>query len=238
MNNTNNNSYSLSIRFSSGGFSLYACDENNNLISSRTESEELFSKSKEEIIEVLSKIDELNLNFRNVRIILETELYTILPLAIYAPENEFHLLKLHHSNITHDDKILTNELTAWDAILLFSVPKHLHAVLTEIVPEVSIEHHILAFINDYVELENDKNVNIWLRRNYIDVVVLEKWNLIFINSFEFKTDEDFIYFILKIYEKLELDAGQCNLKIHNINNRTSLTELASRYIKNCSFTQN
>lgn len=238
MNNNNNNSYSLSIRFSSGGFSLYAYDENNNLLSSRTESEELFSKSKEEIIEILSKIDELNLNFRNVRIILETEIYSILPIAVYTPENEFHLLKLHHSNITHDDKILTNELTAWDAILIFSVPGQLHAVLSGIAPEVSIEHHIPAFINDYVELENDKNVNVWLRSNHMDVVVLEKWNLIFINSFEFKTDEDFIYFILKVYEKLELETEQCGLKIHNVKKRTSLTDLASKYIKNCSFTQN
>lgn len=234
----NNNSYSLSIRFSSDGFSLYAYDESNVLLSSKSISVDLFSKSKEEIIEVLSKVEELGLNFRNVRIILETELYSIVPTTIYSPENELYLLKLHHSNINVADKILINELTAWDAILLFSIPTPLYNVMTEILPEISIEHHVLAFINDYVELENDKNVNVWIRQNYIDFVVLEKWNLIFINSFEFKSDEDFIYLILKIYEKLELSSELCKLKIHNVKNRKTLSELASKYIRNVSSTEN
>ena len=234
----NSNSYSLSIRFSSDGFSLYAYDENSTLLSFKSIPVELFSKSKEEIIEVLSKEEELSLNFRNVRLILETELYSIVPTAIYSPENELYLLKLQHSNINISDKILVNELTAWDAVLLFSIPTQLYTVLAEILPEINIENHILAFINDYVELENDRNVNVWIRQNYIDIVVLEKWNLIFINSFEFKSDEDFIYLILKIYEKLELSSELCKLKIHNVKSRKTLTELASKYIRNCSSTEN
>ena len=229
----NKNPYSLSIRFSSDGFSLYIFDENQIQLSEKNISLASIPETKDEFIDILSGIDELNLNFDAVRLIFESELYSLIPMPVYQPQDAAALFSLHHNGIKATDSILNNELLAWDAVLLFAVPSVIQDVFADILPEVKIEHHIYAFVNDFVALENDSNMHIWVRSNQLDIVVIKKGNLQLINSFRYKTNDDFIYFVLNVYDKLSLDREQCKLTIHNAKKRTELVELASKYISHC-----
>ena len=231
----NKNPYSLSIRFSSDGFSLYIFDENQSQLSERNVALESIPETKDAFIDILSGVDELSLNFSSVRLIFESELYSVIPLAVYSEQDELALFSLHHNGIKPTECILKNELLAWDAVLLFSVPAVIQSVFSDVLPEVKIEHHIYTFVSDFVALENDSNMHIWLRPNCLDVVVIKKGNLQLVNSFKYKTNEDFVYFVLNIYDKLSLDREQCKLSIHNASKKNDLIELASKYISHCKF---
>lgn len=230
---SNKNPYSLSIRFSSDGFSLYVFDENKVQLSERNVVLETIPETKDGLIDVLSGVDELTLNFSSVRLIFESELYSVIPLAVYSEQDELALFNFHHNGVKSSECILKNELLAWDAVLLFSVPAVIQSVFSDVLPEVKIEHHIYTFISDFVALENDSNMHIWLRPNFLDVVVIKNGNLQLINSFKYKTNEDFIYFVLNIYDKLFLDREHCKLSIHNAKKRNDLIELVSKYISHC-----
>jgi hypothetical protein len=154
-------------------------------------------------------------------------------LAVYSEQDELALFNFHHNGVKSSECILKNELLAWDAVLLFSVPAVIQSVFSDVLPEVKIEHHIYTFISDFVALENDSNMHIWLRPNFLDVVVIKNGNLQLINSFKYKTNEDFIYFVLNIYDKLFLDREHCKLSIHNAKKRNDLIELVSKYISHC-----
>lgn len=231
--NSNDNQYSLSIRFTSDGFSLLISDENQLQISTKNVSFDLFSKSEENFLDLLDKELELNINYQAIRIIFETDLYSVIPKPLFNTETANELLNLQHHNIKPTDIILHNELLAWDAVLVFAIPGTINSVMSKILPEIKIEHHIYSFINDSVALQNDPNMHIWVRQNIMDVVILDKGNLRLIKSFSFATNEDFVYYIMNLFELLPLDTEQCKLVIYNSKKQPKLVELTSKYIKHC-----
>jgi len=231
--NSNDQHYSLSIRFTSDGFSLLISDENQFQISTKNVSFDLFSKSEEDFLDLLDKELELNINYQAIRIIFETDLYSVIPKPLFNTETAKELLNLQHHNINPTDIILHNELLAWDAVLVFAIPVAVNSVMSKILPEIKIEHHIYSFITDSVALQNDPNMHVWVRQNIMDVVILDKGNLRLIKSFNFTTTEDFVYYIMSLFELLPLDTEQCQLVIYNSKKQPKLIELTSKYIKHC-----
>ena len=231
--NFNTNQYNLSIRLTSDGFSLFVTDERNNLLSSKKTTFDIFNQSKEEIIEKLLQEQVLNINYQSVRIIVETDYYSCFPESMLDEDHIYDLLHLQYHQIKPTDCMKYNLLLAWNAVLAFSIPKHLNEVLTEILPEVNLEHHLYSFINDKVALDTGQNFYIWLRNQTIDIVALEKGNLILINSYDYITKEDFVYHILNAAKQLSFDREECNLSIYNSDQQPELAELAAKYFRNC-----
>lgn len=231
--NLNTNQYNLSIRFTSDGFSLYVTDERNNLLSSKETSFDVFNQSKEEIIDKLLQEHVLDINYQSVRIIVESDYYSCIPQIIFDEENIFDLFQLHHHQIKPTDCIIHNIILAWNAVLAFTIPKQLHQVISETLPEVNIEHHLYAFINDKVALDTGQNLYVWVRHQTMDIIALEKGNLILINKYNFNIKEDFIYHLLNAAKQLSFDQELSNLNIYNIDRQPELAELAAKYFRNC-----
>ena len=146
---SNKNPYSLSIRFSSDGFSLYVFDENKVQLSERNVVLETIPETKDGLIDVLSGVDELTLNFSSVRLIFESELYSVIPLAVYCEQDELALFNLHHNGVKSLECILKNELLAWDAVLLFSF---ISLPVRSLIPCLSDinDHPLISVLIEYV----------------------------------------------------------------------------------------
>lgn len=231
--NLNTNQYNLSIRLNSDGFYLFVTDERNSLLSSKKTSFDIFNHSKEDIIEKLLQEQILNINYQTVRIIVETDNYTCIPDSMFDEEHIYDLLHLQHHQITPTDCVKFNLLLAWNAVLIYSIPNQLNEVLTEVLPEINIEHHLYSFINDKVALDSEQNLYVWLRHQTIDILALEKGNLLLINSYDYKTKEDFVYHILNAAKQLSFDREKCNINIYNTDQQPELAELAAQYFRNC-----
>ncbi|MDR0810783.1 MAG: DUF3822 family protein [Paludibacter sp.] len=226
------NKYDLSIRFSADGFSLLI-NETGNKISSRRISCSIFSQSKDEIIDTLSEVQELNTAYATTRLICESDTYAVIPSEIFEENIAADLLRAQHPEFKTDDEIAWNRLLAWNAVIVFAVPKTLFAVLNGSFPEIEIEHHIFAFVNDFVELQNSTAVFIEDRNSKLDAVVIRQGNLQLINTFPYTAKEDFLYQILNIYTVLDLDIEHCPLKIHFEKPKAEILELLKKYLKEC-----
>ena len=67
------------------------------------------------------------------------------------------------------------------------------------------------------------------------IIVAKNQQLVLFNSFEYKTDEDFIYYLLFTAEQLNLNPETVKLKLFgNINKESNLYEIAYKYIRNVS----
>lgn len=229
--NFNTNEYNLSIRFTSDGFSLFVTDERDNLLSSKNTTFDIFNKGKEEIIEKLLEEHVLDINYRSVRIIVESDYYSCIPESMFNEEHLLDILQLQHHQIKPTDCIIHNLLLAWNAVLAFTIPKQLYEVISETLPEINIEHHLYAFINDKVALDAGQNLHVWVRHQTIDIVALEKGNLILINKYSFNTKEDFVFHLLNAAKQLSFDREQCNLNIYNSDQQPELAELTAKYFR-------
>lgn len=228
-----NNQYSLSIRFTSDGFSLFIFDESQKLLSSKKTPADLLSLTEDKLFDLLANEKEINLNFHSIRVIFETDIYSIVPKILFEPEYAKDLLAFQHPEIKSSDTILHNELLAWNAVLTFTVPKAINSAIRKILPEVDIEHHIIDFVNDEIALQNDSSVHVYVRNSKMDIIVLKTGKLTLINTYEFSSKEDFLYYVMNIYEHLSLDSEKCSTSIYNTNKQPELSELVGKYIKYC-----
>jgi len=64
----------------------------------------------------------------------------------------------------------------------------------------------------------------------LDIVAVKNSKIYLINSLQYDTNEDFLYFVLNVYEKLALEVTKTPLFVYNIEQKTDLKSLLEKYI--------
>jgi len=226
------NQYSLSIRFSSDGFSLSIFDEFNSLLSTKKISALLFSLSEEEIIHLILQEPETQVSYRKVRLICESDVYAFAPIQVFRQEDARDLLSFQHK-LEKKDFVLFNKLPKWDVVNVFTIPIVLHAALLGLYPDTPIEHQVSHFLTDYVLFQSENSVQIWVGDKTMDVVVLKNGNIILMNSYNYQTPEDFTYYTLNLFEQLSLDTESCKVRMFNVEKNNQFNHHLQKYVKHC-----
>ncbi len=227
-----NNQYSLSIRLNSDGFSLFVYDPSNHLLSTKSVSALLYSLSEEEIIRLFKNETECGLNYNLVRIICELNAYCIAPIPLFKHHEASNLLHFQHKE-DKKEQVKYNVLKRWDIVNIFAIPRALTGALTDLFPDVSVEHHLSWFMADKVQLHTETVLYVYVRATMMDVVLLENGSIKLVNSFAYQTTEDIAYFTLRFYDQLGLDSEHCSVRLYNAENKTELKKIIRKYVKHC-----
>lgn len=225
-----NNQYSLSIRFSSDGFSLCVYDELGHLLSKKNVSLPLFSIKEDAIYESMVHEAETQLEFKNTRLLCESDVYTLIPTVFFQPETASDYLYFEREK-GKNESVIINQLPAWESTLIYALPQPLHNALKRVYPNVAIEHHLASFLSDTVKDRNKSGMNIWMREKMLDVVLITNGKLTLMNSYSYNTPEDFTFFVLNIFEYLSLDTETCKVHIYNAGKDTEIRNLLQKYLK-------
>jgi hypothetical protein len=225
-------SNSLSIRFSSDGFSLYIFDDNKQLISSKTIEFEMLKQTEDDLLNILDNTLELKLSFKSIQLIYETNQYSFIPDKLFDKENIRYFLHLQHPDSQKTEHFAYNQILAWDIYIAFAVPNNLYQVLLKILPDIELEHHIYTFVNEKIPIQKLSAVFVIDRNDTIDIIALEKGIFQLVNSYKYTSTETALYFILKVYEQLKLDVNQCVTFLNTNKSNSSLELLIKTYIKN------
>jgi len=219
--------YLLSIRLSSDGFRLSVFDESSVLLTSKKTSNSLFSLSSDEIIKIITP--DVQLNYRTVRLICESDRYLFIPASIFRSEEAADMLHFQFKPVK-TDQIILNRIPKWDTVNVFSIPKSVHIALTKMFPDAIIEHHLSYFLTKFIKLQNGNSVYIQVRNNIMDVVIITNGGIQLINSYSFNTPEDFTYYTLNLFDTLSLDTENCKVFLYNSDNKPELQKTLEKYL--------
>jgi hypothetical protein len=228
-----NNKYSLSIRFSSDGFSLCIYDESTKILSGKNIPASFQSLNEDTIYGIITKEVETQLDFQNIRIICESDIYTLIPTAFFKPETATYFLHFEHT-ANKNETIFHNHLPAWGSTLITSLPSNLHNAIKKAYPNIPIEHHLTSFLTDNIQTLPESNISVWVRPKMLDVAVIKGRKIALLNSFSFNTPEDFTFHILNIFEHLALNTETCNVIIYNTDKNSKTIGLLQNYMKEIS----
>jgi hypothetical protein len=227
MENTTGNSYNLSIRINSDGFSLSVFDESESLISTQHVSAALFTLSSDEIVRILSA--ETQLNYQNIKLICESDKYIFIPTPIFTPEEATDFLTFQHKK-EKNERVVCNTIPAWETVNSFTIPATLEQALSRLFPGASIEHQISWLLTNKIKPQLGNSVSIWVRQKKMDIIALKESKLQLMNSFNYQTPEDFTYHALNIIEQLSLDIEKCKVFIYNAEKKPELKMLLEKYV--------
>ena len=237
----NKSNKKLSIQVSLNGLSFCILDQQEKKI---TYFKRIDFEKQLDPIKILSQIEltyesekELNQPVDDVVLLFTNSLFTLVPAILFDENNAASYLKFN-------TKILKTDFIAFDKIDKQIVNVYIpYANITNYFfdkyGEFEYRHSLSVLIESLLHTyskDNKHKVYLHSHLKTYELVIIENNKLIFANSFEYETKEDFLYYLLFTAEQLNLDPQEFELiLLGDISKDSEEYRMAWDYIRNISF---
>ena len=230
----------LSIQFSLDGFSFCTTNTHNEVLefSSYT-----FSKTKnspelvlENLQDIFKKEKSLQYDFETVTVIHQNNLNTLVPNEYFKEDALKSYLKYSIKTIA-TDLITFDELDFMNSQNVYIPYVNINNFLFQNFGEFEYKHYSSVLLEKLFSIaSNDICCYIHVSKSTFDIVIIKNSNLQFFNIFEYRTKEDFMYYVLFTLEQLELSTEETLVSVlGDIEEDSDLFRLMYTYIRNIDF---
>ncbi len=241
-NNVQNSSLSytkLSIQISLNGLSFCVLDSINNTI---IKQESVLFDEEKIPFQVQKKLEELlknngitQMSFSDVTVIHNNMLFSLVPKALFNKKELANYLK-YNAKILANDHIDFDEITAYDIVNVYVPFVNINNYIYDLFGEFEYKHNGTILIETLLNNFNSGKEPICyvhVLENQLDITVIANKKLLFFNSFNFQTKEDFIYYLLFTIEQLKLDTETIKVRLFgSIEEEDNLYNICYKYIRN------
>ena len=240
--NKENNTYKkLSIQVSLNGLSFCILDRDSNKI---TFFKKINFEKQLDPVKLLSRIEtvyedqeQLSQEVDEVNLIFNNSLFSLVPAELFDEDRAAGYLKFN-------TRILKTDFIAFDTInddmVNVYIPyANIINYFFDRYGEFEYRHSLSILIDSLLKLPRDASgpkAYLHAHRNFYELVIIENGKLLFANSFEYDTKEDFLYYLLFTAEQLKLDTETFQLiLLGDINKESEEYKMTWEYIRNISF---
>ncbi len=230
----------LSIQFSLDGFSFCTTNTHNEVIEFSSYS---FSKTKnspelilEKLQDIFKKEKSLQYDFETVTVIHQNNLNTLVPNEYFKKDALKSYLKYSIKTIA-TDLITFDELDFMNSKNVYIPYVNINNFLFQNFGEFEYKHYSSVLLEKLFSIaSNDICCYIHVSKSTFDIVIIKNSNLQFFNIFEYKTKEDFMYYVLFTLEQLDLSTEETLVSIlGDMEEDSDLFRLMYTYIRNIDF---
>ncbi|MEO6901465.1 MAG: DUF3822 family protein [Bacteroidia bacterium] len=197
-----------------------------------------FELVNELLDELIKKSKIIKHKYKQMICVVENNSATIVPKAIYEEDNKKLYLKFNTS-LDDYDLILTDELKSLDAKNIFSIPTAIQTKLNSLNNNIQYHHSSTILIETLLKQNKNKTgkkLFVHAQLSHFQVVVIESKNLLFYNTFNHHSAEDFIYYLLFVCEQLQLNPENIDLTfIGEIEKKSTIYSITQKYIRHIQF---
>lgn len=191
------------------------------------------------IDKILKENSWLGPKWESVNIIYSGNKNTIIPLPLFKEDKFETYLKFNHP-VDEKSHLAYNAIKSLQAANVFSMPEELAIQVKRLWPNCQIFHLSSVLIEslgiNYKNKTDDNTLYVNLRSDSFDVTYFKSNKLHFYNSFQYKTPEDFIYFLLSGIEQLGLNPETAHIVLMgDIDKSTPYYHMVYRYIRHIEF---
>lgn len=235
--------YNLSIQVSLGGFSFCIYDnERDKFIGLASwDFQDVNNDLALNLLlqDFIPEVDALLHQYNKTSVLFDTPKSTLVPNVLFKPEQAGQYLRFNHYT-SHDNLVRNDYLPLLDAENIWAVDEHVFETVSGFFPSAGYYHYSSPLIESLL-LQNknrgsEENVFVNVRKNRFDVVVLKGNTLLLHNTFSYKTQQDFMYFLGYVLEFLELNPEKVEVTLlGEIEKNSALYEIAYKYVRNIRF---
>jgi hypothetical protein len=206
INSTDN--YELSLQAGDDDLSFSLLDKiRNKFVMLRSYTPEANKKFSSEMIQdIFGKDDFLLRRYKKINVILPASRSTLVPAPIFDPGKRDLYFTFNHVS-DDNDAIISNKLADPDAFLVFAVPKSLHEIININYPGLLPQHHLkplLWHIAHNRKIVSGNYLHIHIESDYFNLVIFANNKLRLCNTFNYRNISDILYFVLNVFNKLEI----------------------------------
>ena len=163
---------------------------------------------------------------------------TLIPEVLFDETKKLELLAFNHT-IDADESVAKDDFRFFDVKNIFAVPDELINLIEDKFSQPFIHHCSTTFIERVLLKNKNKKeiiVNANLHCEQLELAVAKDNQLLYFNSFNCQSAEDFIYYIMFAYEQLGLNPEQIVLELSgNVSKHSPYLTISKKYIRFVQF---
>ena len=232
----------LSIQVSLHGLSFCVFDTLNNTILSVKEVQlDHFQKNKktEELFaDTFNENPELKDTYDDITVIHNTNLSAFVPEPLFD-ESFLGSYLQYNIKVFDTDFFAFDEIANYQMNLVYIPYVNINNFFIDQFGSFDYKHAnsiLVTKLLDASKNNDDKKMIVHFNPSHFEIVVIQNQKLLFFNSFEYQTPEDFLYYILFTAEQLNMNPENFKLELlGSITEEDAFYKLAYNYIRNISF---
>jgi hypothetical protein len=177
-------------------------------------------------------------SYSSVVVSVVNNISTIVPEAILEEGKEENILLLNHS-ASGTGGIFSDKINSIDALNIYSLNPVLQKAIMKKFPDANLKHFSTSLIESTLiknKHKEEKNVTMHVQASHFEVIVTQGKSLLFYNTFNYKVPEDILYYLLNVFEQLQLNPETTNVSlIGEIEKRSGIYNLLIKYIRYIEF---
>ena len=240
-NNISDKNLVLSIQAGLSGLSFFVLDRFSEIIVDVIV--ENFSKQQtpDQLLKAVktafNRNDSLQQSFSKVQIIHDNEMQTLVPSALFEEAHLSDYLK-YNTKIFKTDFITYDVIQNKDAMSVYIPFVNINNYIFERFGSFEYKHSATVLIDKILQLEknnNQKKLYINIQQTHFELIALDGNSFQLFNRFEYKTREDFIYYILFTAEQLDFNPENFKCILTGaVEDNDELFSIAYKYIRHVS----
>lgn len=174
--------------------------------------------------------------FDAVNVIHQNELATLIPQELYDDNHKADYLKFN-AKILKTDYITHDTIAVNDSVNVYIPYVNINNYIFETFGEFVYKHASTVFIGAIFQKASDKpKVYLNVNKSTIETVVVDNGKLQLFNVFEYYSKEDFIYYVLFVFEQLKLDVETTKVELSgNVVKDDELYDILYTYVRHVDF---
>jgi len=192
-----------------------------------------------DVLEVIEKESKLFLHkYNTVHCVLVNSQSTLVPEALFDEERKKMYLKFNAA-LEGNEFVMVDDIQGLQAKNVFALPMPIKIKFDGLFKNVAYHHFSSALIHDLV-LENRNNdtqkVYVNIEQNHFEVICMDGTKMKFYNTFSYLSAEDYIYYLLFVFEQLSLNPEKVDLLLFGDMDapakNSEIYSLTYKYVKN------
>ncbi|MGQ0829741.1 MAG: DUF3822 family protein [Bacteroidota bacterium] len=196
---------------------------------------DIVSELLEQVIKDSKLLDH---KYKSITCLIINNLSTLVPNPLFEEGRKKTYLKFNAS-VRGDESIEVDEIKNLDGKNVFAVPSVLKIRLDRLYNNISY-HHFSSGLLDSLLAQNKhiagKKLFVHVQATHFEAIVIEEKKLLFYNTFNHHSPEDFIYYLLFVCEQLQLNPSTIEVVfLGEIEKNSAIYTLTQKYIRNIKF---
>jgi hypothetical protein len=193
---------------------------------------------RDHLADLGSSLPWLSGQFHSVNGIIGNSRFTLIPEALYIESEKESYFNFLHEQVT-GEVVLSDRLGHLGIYSVYSIPGTWRKDVDTVFPKVTLCHISSVLTgNIWMSVKNmtGQKVFLNLREEQFDLLAFEGNQLKYCNAFHFLTAEDIAYYVIFVFEQLNLNPEEVSLVLlGNVDKFSPVFELLFRYIRGIEF---
>lgn len=201
--------YNISIWLLSNGFVFCIYSQEKNCVVHMSDLQPFDSDVAVNLRLMFERNELLKLRYKDVCVVYEARNYILVPYVIFDKQDVSGYWMLNFGKEPDaEHRVLTDYISMNESVLIYPVLEKILNEVKSIFVDAKIYSQQTLMIADALfksKSENNEVLSVCVNDGFFDAVLADRGNLLLANSFDCRTADEFLYFVLNIFEQFRLN---------------------------------